>query len=69
MLSYSECQNNYKILSQNAKLPEAVKLFRESYSKVNKGWFMDAIIITTKGKDETPIKGIIVLEALVNYLI
>ena len=69
VLSYSEHQNNYKILSQNAKLPEAVKLFRESYSKVNKGWFMDAIIITTEGKDETPIKGIIVMEDLVDYLI
>jgi predicted transcriptional regulator len=69
VLSYSERQNNFKILSQNAKLPEAVMRFRESYSKVNKGWFMDAILITKEGKDEMPIKGIIVLEDLVDYLI
>jgi hypothetical protein len=30
---------------------------------------MDAILITTKGMDETPIKDIIVLEDLVDYLI
>lgn len=69
VLNYCEHQHNYKILSQNAKLPEAVKLFRESYSRINKGWFMDAILITTEGKPELPIKGIIVLEDLVDYLI
>lgn len=69
VLSYSQHQHNYEILPQNATLPEAVRLFRQSYSKVNRGWFMDAILITANGKNETPIKGIIVLEDLVDYLI
>ncbi len=69
VLAYSKHQNNFKILSQNADLPEAVRLFRQSYSRINKGWFMDAILITTGGKPVTPIKGIIVLEDLVDYLI
>ena len=69
VLSYSYHQNNFKILSQNADLPEAVQLFRQSYSRINKGWFMDAILITKKGENEIPIVGIIVLEDLVDYLI
>jgi len=69
VLSYSQHQENYKILSQNAALPDAVRLFRQSYSKVNRGWFMDAILITANGKNETPLKGIIVLEDMVDYLI
>ena len=69
VLSYSYHQNNFKILSQNTVLPEAVQLFRQSYSRINKGWFMDAILITKDGKNETPILGIIVLEDLVDYLI
>ncbi len=69
VLSYMEHQRNFALLSENAKFPEAVKLFRESYSKVNRGWFMDAILITTNGQPELPIKGIIVLEDLVDHLI
>jgi predicted transcriptional regulator len=69
LLSYSEYKKNFEILDQNAKLPEAVRLFRESYSKVNKGWFMDAILITSKGRADSELKGIIVLEDLVDYLI
>ena len=69
VLSYSERKKNYSILDRNSILPEAVKLFRESYSKVNKGWFLDAILITSHGQDKTPITGIIVLEDLVDYLI
>ena len=68
VLSYSKHQKNYMILDQNAKLSEAVRHFRESYSKINKGWFMDAILITAEGKAEIPIKGIIVLEDLVDHL-
>jgi predicted transcriptional regulator len=69
VLAYSQHRDNYKILSQNAALPEAVRLFRQSYSKVNRGWFMDAILITANGKNEMPLKGIIVLEDMVDYLI
>ena len=69
VVAYSQHKHNYEILSQNAGLPEALRLFRQSYSKVNQGWFMDAILITASGKNETPLKGIIVLEDLVDYLI
>jgi predicted transcriptional regulator len=69
VLSYSYHQNNFKILSQDTELPEAVQLFRQSYSRVNKGWFMDAILITKDGINNVPVVGIIVLEDLVDYLI
>jgi len=69
VLSYSYHQNNFKILSQDTDLPVAVQLFRQSYSRINKGWFMDAILITKNGENEMPLLGIIVLEDLVDYLI
>lgn len=69
LLDYSLHQNNFEVLPEKADLPEAVRVFRQSYSKVNRGWFMDAILITKDGKPLTPIKGIIVLEDLTDYLI
>lgn len=69
ILNYSLLQDNFEVLSQKANLPDAVRLFRQSYSRVNRGWFMDAILITAEGKPQIPIMGIIVLEDLVDYLI
>lgn len=69
VLSYNELQENFRILPKDARLPEAVRLFRHSYSRINKGWFMDAIVITADGNDDSALLGIIVLEDLVEYLI
>ena len=69
LLDYSLHQNNFDVLPEDADLPEAVRKFRQSYSRINRGWFMDAILITRDGKPHKPISGIIVLEDLVDYLI
>ena len=69
VLGFTEYKKNYRIVSEKTRLPRVVQIFKESYSEVNQGWFLDAVLITKTGADTSPIVGIIVLEDLVDYLI
>ena len=68
VLDNAERNHNFEIISGNMSVFDAAEIYKNSYMKQPANWYYDAIIITSTGKSDEQMLGIIVLKDIAEYI-
>lgn len=68
ILVEKEIKNNFDVIAEDLNVYDAAELYKHSYKQNKNNKYFDAILVTKTGKKTEPIKGIIVLSDIAQYL-
>lgn len=68
VLEHKEYKKNFDYIAANLTVYHAAEIYKNSYKANPKGRYFDTLLITQNGKPTEPLKGLIVLSDIAEYL-